>query len=86
MNAGNIQVRYFAWLREALGEGEVLAVQPGASAASVRQMLQARSALHLQMLGPQQVLRCAVNQVLCAEDGVVPDGAEVAFFPPVTGG
>jgi sulfur-carrier protein len=31
-------------------------------------------------------LRCALNQVMADETTPVPDGAEVAFFPPVTGG
>jgi len=31
-------------------------------------------------------LRCALNQTLCAETEAVTEGAEVAFFPPVTGG
>jgi molybdopterin synthase sulfur carrier subunit len=28
----------------------------------------------------------ACNQVMCGADSPVADGAEVAFFPPVTGG
>jgi len=28
----------------------------------------------------------AVNQVMVSESGALTDGAEVAFFPPVTGG
>lgn len=31
-------------------------------------------------------LRCALNQVMADESAEVPEGAEVAFFPPVTGG
>jgi molybdopterin synthase sulfur carrier subunit len=28
----------------------------------------------------------AYNQVMCGADTALADGAEVAFFPPVTGG
>jgi len=31
-------------------------------------------------------VRAALNQTLCDEAAAVQDGAEVAFFPPVTGG
>jgi sulfur-carrier protein len=86
MTGLSIQVRYFAWLREALGEGEIVAVPLGTTVEQLRKILQAHSALHAQMLAHHQVLRCAVNHVLCSGDAVVPAGAELAFFPPVTGG
>jgi molybdopterin synthase sulfur carrier subunit len=31
-------------------------------------------------------VRAALRQVVCADDAVLADGDEVAFFPPVTGG
>jgi molybdopterin synthase sulfur carrier subunit len=31
-------------------------------------------------------VRCALDQRLCSEDERLREGAEVAFFPPVTGG
>ena len=33
-----------------------------------------------------RALRCALNQQMADEATPVPPGAEVAFFPPVTGG
>jgi molybdopterin synthase sulfur carrier subunit len=39
-----------------------------------------------QALGRDRVLRMALNQTLCEEDAALMPGAEVAFFPPVTGG
>jgi molybdopterin synthase sulfur carrier subunit len=39
-----------------------------------------------QALGRDRVLRMALNQNLCDEDADLTPGAEVAFFPPVTGG
>jgi molybdopterin synthase sulfur carrier subunit len=31
-------------------------------------------------------VRCAVDQVMADDDTSLADGAELAFFPPVTGG
>ena len=39
-----------------------------------------------QALGRDRVLRMALNQTLCDEGAALTPGAEVAFFPPVTGG
>ena len=36
--------------------------------------------------GRGRAVRRALDQVLCDERPVVRDGAELAFFPPVTGG
>ncbi|MCH7344048.1 MoaD/ThiS family protein [Pelomonas sp. CA6] len=81
-----IQLRYFASLREALGSAETLAHEPGLTLGALRDRLIARGEPHASALARGRVLRCALNQVLAAEDTEVPDGAEVAFFPPVTGG
>ena len=39
-----------------------------------------------QALARGRAIRCALNQTLCEESALLSDGAEVAFFPPVTGG
>ena len=82
-----VQIRYFASLREALGPGESFELPPGAvTVASLRDALIARGGVHATVLGRQRALRCALDQSLADENVVVRDGAEVAFFPPVTGG
>jgi sulfur-carrier protein len=81
-----VQVRYFAALREALGTHEQVQLRPGANLGELRDLLIARSARHAAALVRTRALRGAINQVLCDEASVVPEGAEVAFFPPVTGG
>ena len=80
------QVRYFASLREALGPGEALVAESGATVAQLRNELIARGGRHAEMLARGRALRCALDQRLCGEDEPVHDGAELAFFPPVTGG
>ena len=82
----NVTLKYFASLREALGAGGPLEVPEGITVAEVRRLLQERDAAHAQALANGRALRCALNQVLCPESAVVPDGAELAYFPPVTGG
>ncbi len=81
-----INLRYFASLREALGPGETLAHAEGLTLGRLRDDLIARGGAHAQALSRQRALRCALNQVMADEATTVPDGAEVAFFPPVTGG
>ena len=82
----HVQVRYFASLREALGAGETLAIEGAADVAAVRDALIARGPAHARALARNRAVRCALNQTLCGEAAVVGDGAELAFFPPVTGG
>jgi molybdopterin synthase sulfur carrier subunit len=82
----SLQVRYFASVREALGEGETLPYVAGETVALLRQRLRASSAVHAMALADDKALRCALNKTLCGMDALLIDGAEVAFFPPVTGG
>lgn len=81
-----ITVRYFAALREALGASETVAHGEGLTLGALRDALIARGGAHAQALSRQRALRCALNQVMADEATPVPEGAEVAFFPPVTGG
>lgn len=81
-----VRVRYFAALREALGTAESVEVSPGSTLGQLRDQLIARGGAHAQVLARGRALRCALNQVMADESAEVPDGAEVAFFPPVTGG
>ena len=81
-----LQVRYFASLREALGAAESVDAPPGATLAQLRDLLIARSPAHAAALARGRALRCALNQALSDEAATIPEGAEVAFFPPVTGG
>jgi molybdopterin synthase sulfur carrier subunit len=81
-----VRVRYFASIREALGPTEELSVPAGATVGLLRDRLIERSPTHAAALARGKALRCALNQALCDESALVGEGAEVAFFPPVTGG
>ena len=82
----NVTLRYFASVRERLGAGETVELPEGSNVAALRDMLIARGGQHAQVLARGRALRCALDLVLCDEDAVLHDGAELAFFPPVTGG
>ena len=83
-----LTLKYFASLREALGSGGALDWAPAGepTAASLRAWLCAQSPAHAQALAPGRAVRVAVDQSLAEESTLLRDGAEVAFFPPVTGG
>jgi molybdopterin synthase sulfur carrier subunit len=81
-----IRVRYFASIREALGAGETLEFTGAATVAAARDALIARSPAHAAALARGRALRSALNQTLCDEAAALSDDAELAFFPPVTGG
>jgi molybdopterin synthase sulfur carrier subunit len=81
-----LTVRYFASIRDALGAVESVEVAVGSTVGAVRDALIARGGAHASALARGRALRSALNQVLCDEAATVADGAELAFFPPVTGG
>lgn len=83
-----LKVRYFASIREALGAGETFELADGetVTVGNVRDALIQRSDAHGAALARHRPLRSALDQVLCDEATRVSDGAELAFFPPVTGG
>lgn len=81
-----VRVRYFASLREALGSGETVDTAEATTVADVRDALIARGSAHAQALARTRAVRTALDQTLCDESAALHDGAELAFFPPVTGG
>jgi sulfur-carrier protein len=81
-----VRVRYFASIREVLGSGEQIELPESATLGAVRDLLIARSPAHAAALARGKALRCALNQSLSDESAAVGPNAEVAFFPPVTGG
>lgn len=83
-----LSIRYFASIRERLGiEQEVVDVDaPALSIDALRAHLASRDARSAEALGPDVLLRAAVNQEMVEGGFVVRGDSEVAFFPPVTGG
>jgi len=83
-----LTLKYFASLREALGSGGLQEWTPDGAptAAALRAWLCAQSDAHARALAPGRAVRVAVDQALADDATPLHDGAEVAFFPPVTGG
>ena len=81
-----ITVRYFASIREALGTGSETVQSQAATLGALRDELLARGGTHAEALARHRAVRTALNQVMADETSALSDGAEVAFFPPVTGG
>jgi len=78
-----VTVLYFAVAREATGlESESLAAWP----ATVGELRGALTARHPGLARVLHRCRLAVNQEFAQEGDPVPDGAEVAVIPPVSGG
>lgn len=81
-----IQLRYFASIREAIGTGSETVETAAATLAALRDELIARGGAHAQALARGRAVRVSLNQTMADESATLADGAEVAFFPPVTGG
>ena len=83
-----LDLRFFASLREALGiSQESIAVPaPIKTIAELRIYLAQRGGAWAEVLAEGKVLRCALNHHMVDACTPLEDGAEVAFFPPVTGG
>jgi len=84
----NVTILYFASLREGLGTAREQAVLPPEvhTIGALRTWLCARGGVWTQLLADDRAVRMAVNQQMTGPDAALADGAEVAFFPPVTGG
>lgn len=85
-NPININVRYFASIREALGTGSESCRTHAATLGALRDELIARGGAFAQALAHGKAVRMAHNQLLSDESAALAEGDEVAFFPPVTGG
>ena len=81
-----IQLRYFASIREAVGTGSESLDTAADTLAVLRDELIARGGAYAEALARERAVRVALNQTMVDESAALSDGAEVAFFPPVTGG
>jgi molybdopterin synthase sulfur carrier subunit len=83
-----IQLKFFASLREAVGTGSELLAVPAEikTAGQVRELLRNRGGIWAEALAEGRALRIAVNQQMADASAPLTEGCELAFFPPVTGG
>ncbi len=81
-----ISVRYFASIREIIGVPGESRDTKAATLAVLRDELIACGGGYAASLARGSAVRVALNQVMSDETAALEEGAEVAFFPPVTGG
>ena len=81
-----VHIKYFASIREALGQGGETVDTEAHTLGQLRDALVARGGPGAQALARERVLRMALDQQLAEEDALLRPGCEVAFVPPVTGG
>ncbi|PKO62843.1 MAG: molybdopterin synthase sulfur carrier subunit [Betaproteobacteria bacterium HGW-Betaproteobacteria-18] len=81
-----VTVKYFASIREAIGAGSEQRDSSAATLGALRDELIALGGAYADCLARGKAVRLALNQDMCDESTALGEGAEVAFFPPVTGG
>ena len=83
-----IQLRFFASLREAVGIAQESLELPDdvKTAGQVRDYLRSRGGVWADSLAEGRSLRIACNQQMAEPSTPLTEGCELAFFPPVTGG
>jgi sulfur-carrier protein len=82
----NVRVKYFASVREAIGQGSESVQVAGETLGALRDELIARGGAYASALARGKAVRMALDQEMCDESAPLREGCEVAFFPPVTGG
>lgn len=83
-----IHLHFFAALREQLETGTESVDLPAdvRTMGDVRHWLELRGGRWSDALGHGRNVRSALDRRMVKDDALMHDGAEVAFFPPVTGG
>ena len=81
-----INLRYFASVREQIGIASETIETSSRDLSELRTELIARGANYENALSHGKAIRVALNQSVVSGNEPLIDNAEVAFFPPVTGG
>ncbi len=88
MSDANVNVLYFAWMRDHTGTASEQITLPdgAATVGDLMSLLTARSPGHALALKNMTAVRVAVNRRYGDMKTAITAGDEIAFFPPVTGG
>ncbi|MEN9475445.1 MAG: hypothetical protein RIS48_2167 [Pseudomonadota bacterium] len=81
-----IEIRFFASIREALGLSSLSWQTEAATVGALRDELIARGGVWAEALARGRAVRASLDQVMVNDEAALRPGAELAFFPPVTGG
>ena len=82
----NIRIKYFASIRESVGQGGESLQTRSETLGALRDELIARGEPYASALARGRAVRMALDQVMSDDAAALREGCEVAFFPPVTGG
>lgn len=78
------RVTLYGNLAEAIGREVELTVAPGATVGDVREALSQQVPQAAALLG--HGVRGCIGDEIAGDDAIVPEGATLAFFPPLSGG
>ncbi len=81
-----MKVLYFAWLRERIGTGSEEVETNASTVAELVAELTSREDRYAAAFADMSAVRVAVDQTMTDIDASLTGAAEVAFFPPMTGG
>ncbi|WP_185804504.1 molybdopterin converting factor subunit 1 [Pontivivens nitratireducens] len=81
-----MKVLYFAWLRERIGTGSEEVETNASTVAKLVAELTSREDRYAAAFADMSAVRVAVDQTMTDIDASLTGAAEVAFFPPMTGG
>ncbi len=81
-----LDVMYFAWVRERIGEPRERVETQAATVAELVEELRGREERYAVAFQDLSALRVALDQELADFDAPLDGVREVAFFPPMTGG
>jgi molybdopterin synthase sulfur carrier subunit len=83
-----MKLRYFAWVRERIGRAEEDITLPAGvtTTTALVEWLKTRGPEYEYALQEPTAVRVAVDRVHAGRDAPISGAAEVAIFPPMTGG
>ncbi len=83
-----IKLRYFAWVRERVGKPEEEIDLPAgvATVGELMEWLSGRGEEYAYAFENRRVIRAAIDRTHVRPEAPIGAAAEIAFFPPMTGG
>lgn len=83
-----VKLKYFAWVRERIGEREEDVELPGEvkTVSDLLAWLQGRGEGYAEALRHPKVIRVAINEEHVQHNEPIAGAREIALFPPMTGG
>ena len=83
-----MKLLYFAWVRERIGKAEEQIEPPGAvtTVAELMTWLAGRGEAYAYAFENPKVIRAAIDRSHVRPETRIAGAAEIAFFPPMTGG